>query len=244
MRSLNVVDLTGNLGGGTRFVRALLPAMRRVRPDLDITFLGTEASLGHHAPVLEFERAGIRTRALTYYEGMRWKSQPLRRRLGFKVRRQFRTEIERLGLIRRNFAREIDGADVTYFPWPYFIDVPVIRSAMVATIHDLNFKYFFGSPIFNTDQLRTLDEQMASWLGRAIVTTSSAFMSREIGRFFPGAQSPPVIRLTSFSLPSLLNDGAVPRLPVGVRAPYVLSANNVTVHKNLGAIIAAVSILR
>lgn len=244
LRTLHVVDMTGNLGGGTRFVRSLLPALRRARPDLEISFFGTDASLSRGDVLSDLNNAGIRTRRLGWYEGMNWRSQGLRRRVAFKVRRRMGREGEPIDYVRRNFARAIDGADVTYFPWPYHFGVPVINSAMVATIHDLNFKYFFGSPIFAAQQASALDTQVRQWLGAASTVTSSEFMSDEIKRFYPDSPPSRVIRLTSFSAraaaPSESPSVGVPRLT----APYVLSANNVTVHKNLGTVIAAQALLR
>jgi glycosyltransferase involved in cell wall biosynthesis len=114
---------------------------------------------------------------------------------------------------------------------------------MVTTVHDLNFKYFFGTPIFGRGQSAALDAETNRWVESASIIVSSDFMASEIERFYPDAERPTVIRLAAFS------DPATHLRPTGglraeIRPPYLLSANNVTVHKNLGAVIAAQAILR
>ena len=242
IRSLNVVDLTGNLGGGTRFVRALLPALQRARPSLRITFMGTPASVGKHAQT-DLTNAGIVVRALRTYQGMAWTSQDLRTRLRFRLRRYLKLEPSRAEYLAREFAREIDGADAVYFPWPYNFPVPQLASPMVATIHDLNFRYFFGTPIFKPTQVPAMDAQIREWIRAGRVIASSRFMASEIERFYPEAGAVPVSGLAPFSG---LEDGdeAPGPLPAGVRRPYVLAATNTTVHKNLGALFATQAILR
>jgi len=242
IRSLNVVDLTGNLGGGTRFVRALLPALRRARPELAISLYGSPTSVNRHS-TSGLTEAGINVRSLTLLDGATWNTQPFGRRARYRFRRLARLEPGREEYARRVFEREIDGADLLYFPWPYFLDAPRVRAPMVTTIHDLNFRYFFGTPIFGASQTATLERQIAKWITSATTIASSQFMAEEIGRFYPEAGTPPVSGLAPFShvgeAPSETLD-----LGTGVRRPFVLSANNVTVHKNLGGVIAAQAILR
>jgi glycosyltransferase involved in cell wall biosynthesis len=242
--SVNVVDLTGNHGGGTRFVRALLPALLRARPGLEITFLTTEEGLVRNDAVTDLRAAGVKTRALTIVDGMNWYAQPFAQRLRYRLRHWMRLEPDRRAYMRMQFQREVDGADITYFPWPYLLPVPRLRSPMVMTVHDLNFMYFFGTPIFGSDATRTMTEQMRSWLSATSAVTSSQFMADEIRKFYPDCGRVPVIRLAPFSDPVGAPGSPEPQLPERVQSPYVLSANNVTQHKNLGAAIAAQAILR
>src|SRR5688572_17177155 len=86
IKSLSVIDITGNPGGGMRFVRALLPALQRVRPTLRMTFFGAGASLGPNGISSELESAGINVVESEWLPDKPWKARPLRQRLAFKVR--------------------------------------------------------------------------------------------------------------------------------------------------------------
>jgi glycosyltransferase involved in cell wall biosynthesis len=216
--------------------------MKRARPDLEVSLYGSPTSFDRDA-VAELRAAGIGIRVVTLFEGMNWYAQPFPARAIHRIRQIAGGTPQRAEYVRRAFEREIHGADLLYFPWPYFVQVPRLRSPMVATIHDLNFKYFFGTPVFTSNQKLALDQQMQQWTQSAQIVASSQFMADEIRRFYPGVGTVPVSGLAPFSDATAESDHSH-ALPTGVRRPYILSANNVTVHKNLGAVIAAHAILR
>src|SRR5206468_1389988 len=109
--SLNVVDLTGNLGGGTRFVRALLPALKRARPSLRIVLSGSAASLARQATA-ELAAVGIAIRSLPLFPGVNWYSQPFRNRARYRWRRLRGAVPDRGEFVAMQFARSIGDADL------------------------------------------------------------------------------------------------------------------------------------
>jgi len=60
-----VIDHFGNPGGGSRVVRALLPAIKTVRPDIDITFFGNKNNIIRENFSEEFGNFNIKIRCLT-----------------------------------------------------------------------------------------------------------------------------------------------------------------------------------
>jgi glycosyltransferase involved in cell wall biosynthesis len=247
-RRLAVVDPVGHYGGATRFVRALLPALRKTRPELDVTFFGNAGSIQRDRIAEEFSAAGVRVHELQSVRLIPWKSRPLRTRAWYKIRRRIRPA----GLIppddvAANLDRElpevVGGSDVAFFPWPYGLSVPPLRCASVTTVHDLNFKYFFGAPIFSPSDSQILNDRIGEWLRKARAIASSQFMADEIARFYPSARAVAMIRLAPFS--ELGHDGAAEALVrLGVGEPYLLYPTHMTVHKNIGPLIAAQALIR
>jgi glycosyltransferase involved in cell wall biosynthesis len=251
VRSIAVVDPIGNAGGGSRFTRSLLLAIRAVRPDLAIRFVGNKASMKRDGLDAEFDAAGIEIVRLNWTLGgtpnaarpTPTRRRPLAARLVRRVRRK-------VGLLpkpvprppERSLSEEIaaatDGVDIAYFPWPYKFTVPALSCPMVTTVHDLNFRYFFGMPVFSRTMALELDEQIALWLETATVVTSSRFMADEIEKHFAGVRPPKIIRLAAFA--------GTPG-PIDMRARhgrYIICSTHLVVHKNLGALIAALALLR
>jgi glycosyltransferase involved in cell wall biosynthesis len=246
---LAVIDPTGNAGGGTRFLRALLPAFRRVRPELAITFLGNASSIARDDIANELRDVGIQVTNLDWTRDRPWKSIPLATRGIYKLRRR----VARGGpgpdaFLEANLAREIeqiDGSfDLAYFPWPYRIPTPRLQCAVASTIHDLNFKYFFGSPIYSQAEALRLDRDIGDWLRISRTITSSRFMADEIARFYPAVGPVPVIRLASFAEAAVVDEPSEAAGRIELEKPYILCPTQLTVHKNVGSLIAAQARLR
>lgn len=245
IRSLGVIDITGNPGGGMRFVRALVPALKRARPDLDITFYGTGATLGPYGIAAELTAAGVDVLEAMWLSTRPWKSRSLRSRLGLKLRTlATRHPLTPEHVMYGRFVEEISKSDVAYFPWPYTLTMPPLRCPIVTTIHDLNFKYFFGVPNFSAERSIALDREIGDWVAGAQTVVSSTFMQGEVARFYPSAGLPPVIRLAPFSDSGTSVAGPSSPLPDGVREPFILCPTQVSAHKNLSSLIAAKAELR
>ena len=241
---LAVIDPIGNVGGGSRFAGSLLPALARSRPGLRVTFFGRESSMLRDELDQRLAPAGIEVVPLEWVADRDWDSRPMRTRLRYRARRALgRAPADLTAFVNRRLTRELEAIgrrfDLVYVPWPYRIPIPALACPVVCTVHDLNFRYF--APAL----ARSLDRQLDTWLSVSTVVTSSDFMAGEIARFRPGTSAPRVIRLAPFADEGSVRDDA--DLPVMVLDPglrYILCATNVTVHKNVGAIIAALAILR
>ncbi len=247
MKRLVVVDPIGNPGGGSRFIRRLLPALRAIRPSLEIQFCGNPISIERDGLAGVLAEAGIGITRLEWTNDRTRKSYPLHRRLAFKLRRATGREDRNVATaIEARSAAEIRraaaAADVAFFPWPYWFGPPNLDCAIATTIHDLNFKYFFGTPIFARADAERIDVQMEQWAAQATTIASSEFMADEIARHYPKARPSAVIRLAPFAESN--RTGSAPTAEVRALGRYLLCGTHLTVHKNLGALIAAQAILR
>jgi glycosyltransferase involved in cell wall biosynthesis len=247
---LVVIDPVGNYGGSTRFIRRLLPELKRIRPELRVSFFGDGESIARDEIGDELASAGINVQELRSLHPAPWKSRSLWFRIAFKIRRRLRPAGLRWPLdLEAALKREIDeateGADLAYFPWPQGVPPPNGRTPLATTIHDLNFKWFFGSLVLEIDGSKRLDSQIGNWLRVASVIASSNYMAGEIARFYPAAPSARVVRLASFA--TGVDDVAhVNQVLAKFRLapPYVLCPTQMPVHKNIGPLIAAHALLR
>jgi len=250
IQRLAVIDPIGNVGGGSRFAGSLLPALARCRPGLQVAFFGRESSMRRDALDQSLPAAGVEVVPLEWVADRAWDSRPMRTRLRYRVRQALgRASADSTNFVNNRLKRELQAIgerfDLMYVPWPYRIPIPAPSCPMVSTIHDLNFKYFFGSQIFAPAVSRSLDQQLDSWLSVSTVVTSSDFMASEIARFYPGKPAASVVRLAPFAGSDMVRDeAAVSALGLDPGRPYILCANNITAHKNIGAVIAALAILR
>ena len=253
VRRLAVVDHVGNAGGGSRFLRALVPALRRERPDLQITVFANERSMERDGLQADFEQAGVETRALRAV-GRRSTNVlgvPGTRFLATRIQARTSEGFSRLppgltGNLYAELEQSVRGYDLAYFPWPYGIRPPRLSCPIVATLHDLNYKYFFGSSVFSARTLARLEPQMTAWTEQATIVTSSAFMAGEIRRFYPASPAPLLVRFAPFSdLTDMTDETARGHVrSLGVDGRYILYPTHPITHKNLGPLIAAMPLLR
>ncbi|NJD27508.1 MAG: glycosyltransferase family 4 protein [Chloroflexi bacterium] len=245
VRRLVVLDPMGNPGGGSRFVRRLLPAMREVRPDMSIRFVGNPLSIAREGIRGELAAAGIDVRPLEWAPNIPWKSRPLRSRLGFRFRRRIDPRNWDLAsATQRRMTQELQTAtaacDIAYFSWPYWLRAPRLSRPMVTTVHDLNYRYFFGTPVFSHADALELDAQIDGWIRAATAVASSDFMAAEIAAHYPGRRPVQVVRLAPFAAATSEIDASSNTRTFG---RYIICPTHLTVHKNLGPLIAAHAIL-
>ena len=240
---LAIFDPVGNRGGGSRFLEQLVPALKRVHPDWDVTFFANPGFLRREGNRRVFEAAGVRLQALdsvrlaaatpfgwtwfpTVVAGGQQHLQPLLRHLPCVISGNFRKEAE----------RKARGFDLAYFPWPYLIDCPDTRCPKVATFHDFNFKYFFGTKVYARHQLEHLDHETPKWLRASWAVVSTEFMRAEVRKWFPETQREPrVVRLAPLvEVIEVPEAEAVERVrALGLPDPYLVYPCHLCGHKNI-----------
>lgn len=254
-----VIDHIGNFGGASRVVRALLPALKTLRDDLSIVYYGNPVSIRREGLAGELAHSSIEIRKLksllfeTYANMFLTKLIP-----DLSVSSPIRTIQYKLGALATFLPSRLVGAvhrevesiarkyDLLFFPWPFFMACPKVPCPIVGIFHDLNFKYFFGSPVMNTPQIKRLDNELDLWLRRATPVVSSHFMADELRKFYPHcSHKVKVVHLAPPNAMSSMTDGAALAIveKMGIETPYVLYPTNDRVHKNLGTLFAAIELL-
>ena len=147
---LAVIDHVGNFGGGSRVVRALLPALKNLRKELNITYFGNRESIVREGLREEFSPLGVKIKKLSSVvlanEGM----------LGIKESRKIFSMLQykyagKLGFmppylsgeIHKELEKKVRGFDLAFFTWPFLTRCPSLECPMVGIFHDFNFRYYF-----------------------------------------------------------------------------------------------------
>ena len=187
-----VIDHVGNHGGGSRFINNLLPNIKCCFPDIRIVFFGNTQSMMREGSRDIFRKAGIEVKNLSalYLANVAHHTMPW---IGKAIRLIQLKYYDRLsilpplfsGNLKKEIEKSVKGFDVVYFPWPYFLDFPSVDCPAVITLHDFNYKYFFGSRIFEDYQIDLLERRISIWLHKATPIVSSYFMKSEIAKFYP-----------------------------------------------------------
>jgi glycosyltransferase involved in cell wall biosynthesis len=249
-----IIDPVGNLGGGSRFLRCLVPALKDRRASLRLALLAPRVLLAREnwsavAGACEMELHELRSTRLTQ-EGIAGlaDSASMVRYLQGRFRSQIRHFPDQIsGDVQREIQRKSSGADVVLFPWPFLFALPSLDCPAAAVFHDFNFKYFFGSfPAFFPWQREQIERDMPAWLWGTYPVVSSDFMANELARFYPGCpRQPEVIRVPPM-LPAVVHmKQALPEVStlLGTKAPYVLYPCSLHAHKNIGPLITAMALL-
>lgn len=243
-----VFDHVGNWGGGSRFCRALLLSLKKQFPGIVITYFGSKASISRDNLREEFNVAGISVNYLNsldvnkYYKKLSYllhtKANKIVKHL--QLRSLFRSGIH------KEIERYSKGYDVAFFPWPYFLECPILDCPMVGVFHDFNYKYLFGTPIFSEPQYCELNSQMTGWLEHAKPVVSSYFTASELAKFYPSIVSKvEIVHLAPFSISKMLKTEALKIVnDLGISRPYILYPANICQHKNMGILFRAIYLVR
>lgn len=251
IKRLAIVDQMGNAGGGSRFIRCLLPALKRVHPSMEITFFCNKASIKRDQLQGELAEDGmiikylntefIQIAQLIYF--ILSKSKSVVKHSSFLLPSLV------MKLLRYEMELRITNFDVAFFPWPFLLFCPNLNCPMVATFHDFNFRYYFsGNFTFNPFQQYLLDQETPHWLKRTFPVVSTYFMENELKKFYPETlHQPDVIHLASFSTNNSIPDADAIRIvseDFKIDGDYILYPTNTCSHKNIGPLIQAIHILR
>lgn len=250
-----VIDHIGNPGGGSRVVRALLPAMKKVRPNLQMTFFGNPHSIKREELDRVVEPYGIEVRPL--------KSAKLAGRDLFNIRgsrhvislfqRKFQESLSSFsfylsGAVHKELEEVVKGFDIAFFTWPFHLKCPTLDCPMAGIFHDFNFKYFFSGQTMAPWVLQFLNQQMPTWLSKATPIVSTEFMRTELQKFYPKyghkTHVVPVAPTSKISAVTREKTLGIVKEHFGIKASYILCPTNISSHKNNGALIAALPLLK
>jgi glycosyltransferase involved in cell wall biosynthesis len=136
-----------------------------------------------------------------------------------------------------------------HFAWPYDIDPPALATPMTFIPHDFTYTHEFGVANYRQHAWIAIREAHERWLASDTPVVSSAFIAGELRRAFPAFRGDVhVIYLSSLNpLPAAGIEPAIVeelRRKHSLPACFMLCANNIMPHKNLGTLISALWHLR
>lgn len=250
-----VIDHIGNPGGGSRVLRALLPAMVKIRPDLNITFFGNPHSIKREQIDQVVEPYGIKVQSLASAKLAGRDLLNIRgsRHVVNLFQRKFASPLSSFsfylsGAVHKELEAVVKDFDVAFFTWPFHLKCPQLNCPMAGIFHDFNFKYFFSGQTMAPWVLEFLNRQMPTWLSKATPIVSTEFMRGELQKFYPEyAHKTHVVSVAPTSNVSVIDKKKaqdVVRERFGIKNNYVLCPTNIGSHKNIGALLSAFPILR
>ncbi len=250
-----VIDHVGNPGGGSRVARALLPALKKIRPNTSITFFGNPHSILREKQDEVFKAHGIPIHGLS--------STKLAGRDLFNIRgsrhvvnlfqRKFAGPLSSIsfylsGAVHKELETLIIDYDIAFFIWPFHLKCPELKCPMAGIFHDFNYKYFFSGQVMVPWVLELLNREMPIWLSRAIPIVSTEFMRGELQKFYPEfwhktkvVPVAPTSNISAIDKDRALN---IVRNKLGIKKEYLLCPTNICSHKNTGPLASAFAILK
>lgn len=250
-----VIDHVGNPGGGSRVARALLPALKKIRPNTSITFFGNPHSIKREKQEEVFHAHGIDIYGLS--------STKLAGRDLFNIRgsrhvvnlfqRKFAGPLSSIsfylsGAVHKELESVVKDYDVAFFIWPFHLKCPELKCPMAGIFHDFNYKYFFSGQVMVPWVLELLNREMPIWLSKATPIVSTEFMRGELQKFYPafGHKTKVVPVAPTSAISAIDKDKAIDivRNKLGIKKDYILCPTNICSHKNTGPLVSAFELLK
>ncbi len=147
----------------------------------------------------------------------------------FKYNFYYKNDIEEI--------EKIIGTEYTlaYFPCAHMMQMPNLKIPMVATIHDFNWRYFFGVEIFDNKFTKFMDLEIQKWLSTASCISSSNDVIEEAKLMYPNVkQYPTVIPIAQVVISKMLNNEVadVHLKNLQIDFPYIIFPGHFYPHKN------------
>ena len=151
-----IVDHMVNYGGGSRVLRNLLPAIKKLRPDWTLVFYSNLAAIKRDGLQdelsLHLTIKGLKSAQLANLK-MISKIKGGKTIVNF-IQRKFRNLLVFFpyffsGALHKEIEDLAKGYDLIFCPWPYLIECPKLDPSIpvVSIFHDFNFRYYFNEPI-------------------------------------------------------------------------------------------------
>ena len=137
--------------------------------------------------------------------------------------------------------------DLAYFPCAHMMKMPSLSIPAVATLHDFNWRYFFGTEIFNNKFTNLMDVEIQKWLSQASCISSSNHVVDEAKLMYPKVQKyPTVIPISQVVVSKDVDDATADNIlkQLNIDFPYLIFPGNFYPHKNHLNLFTAFSILK
>lgn len=135
--------------------------------------------------------------------------------------------------------------DVIYFAWPYWLECPQIKTPIVATPHDLNYKM---SDTLSADVRLVMERQMPVWLDRSFrLVVSAEFIKRQLVEHYPSVLNK--VEVVRPGVPCRhyeAKEEDLKKIAKKFSLPdrFVLTVGWLTAHKNQTVVMEAAGLLR
>lgn len=250
-----IIDHILNQGGSSRVLRCLLPAIRKLRPDWELTFYSNKKAVIREGLQDELASAKVKLKWLRsvqlsntkFFFGLKGAGAPVR-----YIQQKYKNALASFpywisGAVHREIEKIAKHHDLIFYPWPYHVDCPKVSIPIVSIFHDFNFRYYFNGPLMPPFFLEQMRCEIPKWLSISTPIVSTHFMKSELEKFYPEfAYKARVIHLASLGAETKIDLLQAKEVVAafGITDPYLLYPTNTTSHKNIGSLISAFALLR
>jgi len=229
-------------GGLSRFSYMLCKKMLEYNEDLQIDYYAHEANILRTPELTTLsERLKIKVLYTTQTQ-----VSTFTQRITSKILRKLNLLNETNNDTITEIEERVKDYDLAYFPVAHMMKKPNLDIPIVGTIHDFNWKYFFGSQIFSQAFVQEMDKEIIKWLTTTVTTCSSNDVITEAKKLYPGIiQYPEVIHLAPLVFSENTDEETAQKVlsDLKIDFPYIIFPGNFFPHKNHLNLFSAFSIL-
>jgi len=143
--------------------------------------------------------------------------------------------------------QRVTDYDVAYFTAAHMIKRPKLNIPIVGTIHDFNWKYFFGRQIFPLSFVTEMDGDILDWLENSFTISSSNDVVNEANKLYPGLKRyPEVVHIAPVTFSENVTPEHAQKIldDLEINYPYIIFPGNFYPHKNHFNLFAAFALLK
>jgi glycosyltransferase involved in cell wall biosynthesis len=154
---------------------------------------------------------------------------------------------EKGNTVANEITKRVIGYDLAYFPSAHMMPVPSLQIPVVGTIHDFNWKYFFGRQIFSNGFVNQMDKEVVKWMTGCETICSSHDVVMEAKKLYPELPSYPiVVHIAPVTFSKNIDEAVADRIlnDLHIDYPYIIFPGNFFPHKNHLNLFSAFSLLK
>ena len=215
-------------GGLSRFSLLLCRSLIEAQPEMEIHYFVHHSNLNHIPEIKYIPRVKVEVLDTTCPPTL-YKKLICKCRIWIKLKT---TDDPVIKEIRKKIDERFTLA---YFPSAHMMERPILKIPIVGTIHDFNWKYFFGRQIFSTDFIGKMDIEILKWLNGGPTICSSHDVVAEAKKLYPNVKNYPKVspiapvvvnqQITSEKAEAILQE-------LCIDYPYLIFPGNFFPHKN------------
>ena len=125
--------------------------------------------------------------------------------------------------------------DLAYFPSAHMMERPTLKIPIVGTLHDFNWKYFFGRQIFSKSFVQKMDTEILKWMNGGYNVCSAQDVVDEARKLYPGMKNyPEVVHIAPVIFNSEISESRSKEIlkALNITYPYIIFPGNFFPHKN------------
>jgi glycosyltransferase involved in cell wall biosynthesis len=216
-------------GGLSRFSLLLCKNLVDSNPSLTVDYFVHADNLKRTPEIQSLERVTIKVLQTTLPKTL---SQRIFDRIAGKLGKSDPQKDIVLEEIEKRVNNEYDLA---YFPSAHMMKRPQLSIPVVGTLHDFNWKYFFGQEIFGLPFVEMMDLEILKWMNNGINICSSHDVVNEAKKLFPSAKNyPNVVHIAPVVVDNKISDDKASEIlkSLNIDYPYLIFPGNFYPHKN------------